>query len=101
MCINKALKFVYVVSLVTIVTTFLIITMYNMLPMVSMATNGYHVYRTSIVSTLCYNLTNSCIRHIAVTNFTNMRWPTMPKLIPVFVKTSPAIHTLKQSDGRT
>lgn len=47
--------------------------MYNTLPMVSMASNGYHVYRTTILSTLCSNLTNSCFRHVAVTNFTNMR----------------------------
>ena len=52
MHINKALKFVYVVGLVTIVTKFLINTMYNMLHMVSMALTGYKFHRTSVCSIL-------------------------------------------------
>jgi len=55
MHINKALKFVYVVGLVTIVTTFLIITIYNMLHMVSMAITGYKFHHTLVCSILRSN----------------------------------------------
>jgi len=56
MYINKDLIFDYEVGLVTIVTTFLIITMYNMLHKVSMAITGYKFHRTSVCSILCFNL---------------------------------------------
>ena len=56
MHINKALKFVYVVGFVAIVTTFLINTMCNMLHMVSVALTGYKFHRTSVCSILRSNL---------------------------------------------
>jgi hypothetical protein len=88
MHINRALKFVYVVGLITVVTTYLllIIITYNMLHIVSMATTGYKFYRSLVFSILRIDLKHSCTRYIAVTNFTNIRSPSMPKFIPVLVK---------------
>jgi hypothetical protein len=101
MHINKALKFDYVVGLVTIVTIFLIITMYNMLHMVSMAITGYKFYRTSVCSIL---RSNQKILAFATLLLLVLRiWGRHPCLssYQFSSKQGSVIHTLKHSDGRT